>query len=141
MECHTNDGSFGKIGYEKFAKQEFDKYYIKNGIQVSNKVSFMACMNDISIGVIIANIFESEAYINSLIVSEEYRGLGIGAELLQKVEEHCRNNGVKLIALHTYRFEAPDFYKKHGYIQEGLTKHISDRRLDRFYFVKYLDSR
>ena len=70
----------------------------------------------VGIFVIIANIFESEAYINSLIVSEEYRGLGIGLELLQKVEEYCRNNGVKLIALHTSRFEAPDFYKKHGYI-------------------------
>lgn len=126
---------------EKFAKQEFDKYYIKNGIQQSHKISYAAYLNDRTIGVIIANIFESEAYINSLIVSEEYRGLGIGLELLQKVEEYCRNNGVKLIALHTSRFEAPDFYKKYGYIQEGLTKHISDRRLDRFYFVKYLDSR
>ena len=126
---------------EKFARQEFDKYYIKNGIQQSHKISYAAYLNNKTIGVIIANIFESEAYINSLIVSEEYRGLGIGAELLQKVEEYCRNNGVKLIALHTSRFEAPDFYKKYGYIQEGLTKHISDRRLDRFYFVKYLDSR
>ena len=126
---------------EQFAKQEFDKYYIKNGIQLSHKISYAAYLNDKTIGVIIANIFESEAYINSLIVSEEYRGLGIGAELLQKVEEYCKGNGVKLIALHTYRFEAPDFYKKHGYIQEGLTKHVSDRRLDRFYFVKYLDSR
>ena len=126
---------------EKFAKQEFDKYYIKNGIQLSHKISYAAYINNITIGVVIANIFESEAYINSLIVSEEYRGLGIGMELLQKVEEYCKRNGVKLIALHTSRFEAPDFYKKHGYIQEGLTKHVSDRRLDRFYFVKYLDSR
>ena len=126
---------------EKFAKQEFDKYYIKNGIQLSHKISYEAYLNGRTIGVIIANIFESEAYINSLIVPEEYRGLEIGAELLQKVEEYCKGNGVKLIALHTYRFEAPDFYKKHGYIQEGLTKHVSDRRLDRFYFVKYLDSR
>ena len=126
---------------EQFAKNEFDKYYIENGIQLSHKISYAAYLNNRTIGVIIANIFESEAYINSLIVSEEYRGLGIGAELLKKMEEHCRNNGVKLIALHTSRFEAPDFYKKYGYIQEGLTKHISDRRLDRFYFVKYLDSR
>lgn len=126
---------------EKFARQEFDKYYIKNGIQQSHKISYEAYLNNKTIGVIIANIFESEAYINSLVVAVEYRGLGIGAELLQKVEEYCRWNGVKLIALHTSRFEAPDFYKKHGYIQEGLTKHISDRRLDRFYFVKYLDSR
>ena len=126
---------------EKFAKQEFDKYYIKNGIQLSHKISYEAYLNGRTIGVIIANIFESEAYINSLIVPEEYRGLEIGAELLQKVEEYCKGNGVKLIALHTYSFEAPDFYKKHGYIQEGLTKHVSDRRLDRFYFVKYLDSR
>lgn len=124
---------------EQFAKQEFDKYYIKNGIQLSHKISYAAYLNDRTIGVIIANIFESEAYINSLIVSEEYRGLGIGMELLQKVEEYCKRNGVKLIALHTYRFEAPDFYKKYGYIQEGLTKHISDRRLDRFYFIKYLN--
>lgn len=124
---------------EQFAKQEFDKYYIKNGIQLSHKISYAAYLNDRTIGVIIANIFESEAYINSLIVSEEYRGLGIGMELLQKVEEYCKRNGVKLIALHTYRFEAPDFYKKYGYMQECLTKHISDRRLDRFYFIKYLN--
>lgn len=124
---------------EQFAKQEFDKYYIKNGIQLSHKISYAAYLNDRTIGVIIANIFESKAYINSLIVSEEYRGLGIGMELLQKVEEYYKRNGVKLIALHTYRFEAPDFYKKYGYMQEGLTKHISDRRLDRFYFIKYLN--
>lgn len=75
---------------EKFAKNEFDKYYKKNGIQLSHKVSYAASINDRTIGVVIANIFESEAYINSLVVAEEYRGLGIGAELLQRVEEYCK---------------------------------------------------
>ena len=124
---------------EKFAKNEFDKYYKKNGIHLSHKVSYAAHLNDRTIGVVIANIFESEAYINSLVVAEEYRGLGIGVKLLQRVEEYCKNNGVKIIALNTYRFEAPDFYTKCGYIQGGFTQHISNRQLDRFYFIKYLN--
>ena len=48
-------------------------------------------------------------------VSEEIRKCGIGSELLLAAEEEAKNRGCKYVFLNTFSFQAPDFYKKHGY--------------------------
>lgn len=41
----------------------------------------------------------SDAYIQDVIVEPDYRGLGIGAELIRRLVEHCRAHGIGWIAL------------------------------------------
>lgn len=54
-------------------------------------------------------------YIETLFVNEKYRHLGIGKTLLLKMEERAIFEGIKLIRLDTFSWQALDFYKKNGY--------------------------
>jgi len=48
-------------------------------------------------------------------LKEELRGRGYGHQLLLLAEEEGRKRGAKQVYLDTFSFQAPDFYKKHGY--------------------------
>jgi len=48
-------------------------------------------------------------------VKEELRGRGYGHRLLTMAEEEARQRGAKNAYLDTFGFQAPDFYKQHGY--------------------------
>jgi GNAT superfamily N-acetyltransferase len=54
-------------------------------------------------------------YINLMWVKEELRGRGYGHRLLTLAEDEARRRGAKNAYLDTFSFQAPDFYKKHGY--------------------------
>ncbi len=64
----------------------------------------------------------------------EFRGQGIGSQLLQKVIEHAKNFGLEKIELNVYssNVSAIGLYKKFGFDQEGLIKKY--RKLDGQYF-------
>lgn len=65
-------------------------------------------------------------------VEEEYRATGIGSRLLQQFEDRARRRGCDVFYLTTLSFQAPAFYRKHGYTSlaeiggypEGITKHL-----------------
>lgn len=54
-------------------------------------------------------------YIETLFVNEKYRHLGIGKALIKQMEERALFEGVKLIRLDTFSWQALEFYKKLGY--------------------------
>jgi GNAT superfamily N-acetyltransferase len=54
-------------------------------------------------------------YIDLMWIQEELRGRGFGHRLLTLAEEEARGRGAKNVYLDTFSFQAPDFYKKHGY--------------------------
>jgi GNAT superfamily N-acetyltransferase len=54
-----------------------------------------------------------------LAVAEPYRRQGIGSRLLARAEEVARERGCVGIHLDTVAFQAPDFYKRHGYVEFG----------------------
>lgn len=49
-------------------------------------------------------------------VAAEYRSEGVGSRLLLDFEAHARTRGCSIFYLTTLSFQAPEFYRKHGYI-------------------------
>ena len=55
-----------------------------------------------------------EFFFGRLAVLNDYRGQGLGSELLATVEKHVKNKGGKRISLHS-QYHAKEFYEFSGY--------------------------
>lgn len=70
--------------------------------------------------------------IEVLFVDEAVRGSGVGSALLEEAERRARDLGAKNASLTTFEWQAPGFYTKHGYEEEGRTeKYVGDFYLAR----------
>jgi len=70
-------------------------------------------------------------------VSEELRGQHIGSEILKQAEKTAKERGCKYAFLDTFSFQAPLFYKKHGY-KEVFALEDYPVTGKRYYFTKNL---
>ena len=86
---------------------------------------------------LIGNTHGNWLFIKFLWVSEELRGQNIGSNILDKAEQEARERGCKYSFLDTFSFQAPEFYKKHGYI-ERFTLDNYPVTGKRYYFTKSL---
>lgn len=76
------------------------------------------------IGGILGGTYWGWLYIDILWVQENYRGKGIGSKLLLTAEEEAIRRGCHHVHLDTMSWQAPDFYKKHGYEVIGILPDI-----------------
>lgn len=60
--------------------------------------------------------------INLLWINEELRGRGYGHRLLTLAEDEARQCGATRAYLDTFSFQAPEFYRRHGYEVFGELK-------------------
>ena len=64
---------------------------------------------------LVAETFGNWLEIEYLFVKEEFRGQGIGSQLLQQAESEAKKRNCRFAFVNTYQFQAPAFYQKHGY--------------------------
>lgn len=93
--------------------------------------------NEEIIGGILGEIYWGWFYIDLLWVKDELRGLGHGHRLLTTAEDEARKHGAKNAYLDTFSFQAPDFYKSHGYQVFGELKDFPPGH-QRYFMTKQL---
>jgi GNAT superfamily N-acetyltransferase len=76
-------------------------------------------------------------FINLMWIKEELRGCGYGHKLLLAAEQEARQRGARNAYLDTFSFQAPDFYKKHGYQVFGVLENFPEGH-QRIYLTKQL---
>jgi GNAT superfamily N-acetyltransferase len=76
-------------------------------------------------------------YINLLWIEDELRGRGFGHQLLTQAEQEARQRGAMHAYLDTFSFQAPDFYKQHGYQVFGELQDFP-AGYSRYYLTKQL---
>ncbi|WP_419727017.1 GNAT family N-acetyltransferase [Terrisporobacter petrolearius] len=64
---------------------------------------------------LIGNTHGNWLSIKFLWVSEELRGQNIGSSILSQSEKTAKERGCKYSFVDTFSFQAPEFYRKHGY--------------------------
>lgn len=75
--------------------------------------------------------------IKYLWVSEALRNRHIGSSVLNQAETAAKERGCKYVFLDTFDFQAPEFYRKHGY-KEVFTLKEYPCTGKRYYFTKSL---
>lgn len=111
------------------------------GDGLSEKLALLV-RDDVSgeiLGGLHARVLYRWLFVELLVVPEQTRGQGMGSTLMQRAEDLARERGCVGVWLDTFEFQAPDFYRQHGYTEFG---HIDDYPPGhkRFFFQKRLTS-
>ena len=80
--------------------------------------------NGNSIGGILGGTYWGWMYVDILWVHENHRKKGIGSRLLREAEQEAVRRGCHHVHLDTMSWQAPEFYKKHGYEVIGILPDI-----------------
>jgi ribosomal protein S18 acetylase RimI-like enzyme len=77
------------------------------------------------------------AYIDYLWVHADLRRAGLGTRLLAAAEVEARARGCAQMIISSHTFQAPDFYRRHGYVEYARTEESPRGHAD-IHFVKKL---
>ncbi len=89
-------------------------------------------------GGVIAEGIGEWMYVTLLWVEDAFRRRGFGSSLLREAEREAKQRGAKGILVDTYSFQAPDFYRKHGYSAYGQVEDVPQTGLVWYRFKKAL---
>jgi GNAT superfamily N-acetyltransferase len=95
------------------------------GDGLSEKFAFFVReeLTDAVLGGLHGRILYRWLFIELLVVPEQVRGQRLGSQLMEMAEDFARERNCVGIWLDTFDFQAPDFYRKHGYAAFG---HLAD---------------
>jgi GNAT superfamily N-acetyltransferase len=89
------------------------------------------------IGGLTGSTFLGWLYVDILFVDQNYRGQGVGKQLLHQAEVWAKKRGCKYVNLNTITFQAPGFYRKLGYRLYGKLEPYPKGHI-RYYLKKKL---
>lgn len=122
----------------KWLEEDYSPDYWRKLLTKGKLPVFAAFDGDKMVGyVVLEGIIFGVAYLGWVGVLKKYQGGGIGRKLMQSMEDWCRRKGLHKIELETQREDLVSFFKKQGYILEGIRKN-SWQRLDNYMFGKDL---
>ena len=103
-----------EIKYIRDALKQFnDEIVGKDGHTPLNIVEYDE--NDNLIGGLLGGTYWGWMYVDILWVHASHRHKGIGSKLLCEAEKEAISRGCHHVHLDTMSWQAPEFYKKHGY--------------------------
>jgi GNAT superfamily N-acetyltransferase len=89
------------------------------------------------VGGLIGSTYWNWFYVDLLWVVDELRGRGYGHQLLTLAEHEARQRGAKHVYLDTFSFQAPNFYRQHGYEVFGELHDFPEGHM-RYFLTKQL---
>ena len=119
-----------------FINTEFSDYATDHDVALNFDEFCFAAEDDGKIaGIITGRAYYNEVQIGDLIVGKDFRRDGVGSKLVAAVEDEYKGKGYEKIALTTFGFQAPEFYKKLGYELEFVRKD-NDPKLSKYFYLK-----
>jgi len=130
---HVDEPEWGVIGQ---GIRDFNTQ--QAGDSRSKNLCFVLYAPDQSIaGGIIGETHWEWFFIILMWIKEELRGHGYGHQLLLAAEQEARQRGARNAYLDTFSFQAPEFYKRHGYQVFGVLEGFPEGH-QRIYLTKQL---
>lgn len=126
---------------EEQMRDDLVAYEASHGIDVNYKkfALILKHNNGEVIGVLNAFTAFAEIYIEDMWIHSKYRGQGYGRKLINDLENKFRGQGFNNINLCTSAFNAPEFYKKCGFIAEFTRENKKHPKLSKTFFVKFFE--
>ncbi len=120
----------------EFVNKEFSGYATQCEVELNyEEFCFVAENEGEILGVLTGRAYYNEVHIGDLIVGKNCRKGGVGSKLVRAVEDNYKGKGYKKIALTTFGFQAPLFYKKLGYELE-FVREDEDPKLSKYFYIK-----
>jgi ribosomal protein S18 acetylase RimI-like enzyme len=116
MDDRVNEHNMAQTGYHDF---RWLAAFIRNDVQ-----NIVAGVTGFTWG--------RSCRIQSLWVHPGLRGQGVGRALMQAAEREAIGRGCHVIVLETHSFQAPDFYRKLGYVVTGCQEDYPYRHREYF---------
>jgi ribosomal protein S18 acetylase RimI-like enzyme len=93
----------------------------RTGLDEWHSVSiFLRDADDEVVGGVLGEIWGGWLHVTTLWVAEALRGAGHGRALLRAAERFAVERGCTHARLESFSFQAPDFYRRHGYEPFGV---------------------
>ncbi len=112
IERDMTDAEFSRM------KAGFEVHDIEHGnpIEASERYGFVVMAGENFVGCAsgLTDLNRKWFYLSDLFIEKAYRGQGLGAEILTRLEQKVASLGLRHIWTWTV-YEAPEFYKKQGY--------------------------
>lgn len=114
MSIKISQSSTDDTNYVRNKLIEYNSQNTSNGKYEEVNLCVKDNQNNIIAG-LISSICWNWLEIDILWVDEEYRKQGFGTKLINEIERIAIGKNCTFIKLNTFSFQAPEFYKKHGY--------------------------